>query len=217
MLAAGAPIDGFGIGTSLTTSSDVPALDCAYKLQEYARTHAAQAIDWEGHVARPQAGLASVWGGWPNGRRYRVGRERRTHRQSLIQLVMQGGRRVGARPTLSEMRTRAARDLDRLPNGPAPAGSPTERYPVQVADVLIHLAAEVDRRLEAQSKSASVTTGFTSPRASDLEIKIALATGCGISSRTAVHTRHVPVERRPSRRLSAKTPKVKLGATTSTD
>ena len=31
-----APIDGFGIGTSLTTSSDVPALDCAYKLQEYA-------------------------------------------------------------------------------------------------------------------------------------------------------------------------------------
>ena len=36
MLRAGAPIDGFGVGTSLTTSSDVPALDCAYKLQEYA-------------------------------------------------------------------------------------------------------------------------------------------------------------------------------------
>ncbi len=32
----GAPIDGFGVGTSLTTSSDAPALDCAYKLQEYA-------------------------------------------------------------------------------------------------------------------------------------------------------------------------------------
>ena len=31
-----APIDGFGIGTSLTTSFDQPALDCAYKLQEYA-------------------------------------------------------------------------------------------------------------------------------------------------------------------------------------
>jgi nicotinate phosphoribosyltransferase len=30
-----APIDGIGIGTSLATSSDVPALDCAYKLQEY--------------------------------------------------------------------------------------------------------------------------------------------------------------------------------------
>ena len=33
---AGAPIDSYGIGTSLTTSSDAPALDCAYKLQEYA-------------------------------------------------------------------------------------------------------------------------------------------------------------------------------------
>ena len=31
-----APIDGIGIGTSLVTSSDTPALDCAYKLQEYA-------------------------------------------------------------------------------------------------------------------------------------------------------------------------------------
>lgn len=36
---AQAPIDGFGVGTNLTTSSDVPALDCAYKLQEYAGRH----------------------------------------------------------------------------------------------------------------------------------------------------------------------------------
>ena len=35
-LEATAPIDGYGIGTSLTTSSDAPALDCAYKLQAYA-------------------------------------------------------------------------------------------------------------------------------------------------------------------------------------
>jgi nicotinate phosphoribosyltransferase len=38
MLGAGAPIDGFGVGTSLTTSSDVPAIDCVYKLQDYAGT-----------------------------------------------------------------------------------------------------------------------------------------------------------------------------------
>lgn len=36
MINAGAPVDGFGIGTSMTTSFDLPALDCAYKLQEYA-------------------------------------------------------------------------------------------------------------------------------------------------------------------------------------
>ena len=33
---AQAPIDGIGIGTSLTTSADVPSIDCVYKLQEYA-------------------------------------------------------------------------------------------------------------------------------------------------------------------------------------
>ena len=38
LIGGGAPIDGFGVGTSLTTSSDVPALDCAYKLQEYTGT-----------------------------------------------------------------------------------------------------------------------------------------------------------------------------------
>jgi len=36
MLAADAPVDGFGIGTRVDTSSDQPYLDCAYKLQEYA-------------------------------------------------------------------------------------------------------------------------------------------------------------------------------------
>src|SRR5271170_723426 len=33
---ADAPIDGIGIGTSMTTSADVPSLDCVYKLQDYA-------------------------------------------------------------------------------------------------------------------------------------------------------------------------------------
>src|SRR5690606_19803493 len=36
LLSSKAPIDGFGIGTALDISSDAPAFDCAYKLQEYA-------------------------------------------------------------------------------------------------------------------------------------------------------------------------------------
>jgi nicotinate phosphoribosyltransferase len=36
LVSDGVPIDGFGIGTQLTTSSDASALDCAYKLMEYA-------------------------------------------------------------------------------------------------------------------------------------------------------------------------------------
>ncbi len=32
---AAAPIDGYGIGTRMNTSTDAPYLECAYKLQEY--------------------------------------------------------------------------------------------------------------------------------------------------------------------------------------
>ena len=65
-----APIDGLGIGTAMTTSSDVPALDVVYKLQEYAGVRAAQALGEQGHLARPQAGLAPLRRGRPHGWRY---------------------------------------------------------------------------------------------------------------------------------------------------
>src|SRR5439155_13708345 len=35
LLAEGAPIDAFGVGTDLSVSADVPALDVAYKLTDY--------------------------------------------------------------------------------------------------------------------------------------------------------------------------------------
>lgn len=35
LMEKNAPIDGFGVGTELDTSSDLPYLDCAYKLVEY--------------------------------------------------------------------------------------------------------------------------------------------------------------------------------------
>jgi nicotinate phosphoribosyltransferase len=57
LLASGAPIDGFGIGTRMGVSSDAPDLDIAYKLVEYAGKGAPQAVDREKGAARPQAGV----------------------------------------------------------------------------------------------------------------------------------------------------------------
>lgn len=146
LLRAEAPIDGFGIGTSLTTSSDVPALDCVYKLQEYAglarRKRSTGKATWPGRK--------QVWRRFgPDGRMagdvisiesdYQDG-------EPLIQLVMQGGRRVAPAPTLEESRARAARDLARLPE-PLRRLEPQGSYPVQVADTLARLASEVDSRL----------------------------------------------------------------------
>jgi nicotinate phosphoribosyltransferase len=140
------PIDGFGIGTSLSTSFDAPALDCAYKLQEYAglarRKLSTGKATWPGRK--------QVW------RRY--GRDGRMAGdllsvenddqagEKLIQPVMHAGRRLGVSPTLSEIRAHARRELERLPDA-LQRLEPGASYPVEVGRSLASLAAAVDRRL----------------------------------------------------------------------
>ena len=113
--AAGAPIDGFGIGTSLTTSFDVPALDCAYKLQEYAglprRKRSTGKATWPGRK--------QVW------RQYGADGQMRQDILSaeyesqagepLIEAAMKDGRRLRPSPTLADIRARVAHGLERLP------------------------------------------------------------------------------------------------------
>jgi nicotinate phosphoribosyltransferase len=151
MLQAGAPIDGFGIGTSLTTSSDVPALDCAYKLQEYdglpRRKRSIGKATWPGRK--------QVWRRYGSDGRMAgdiLSIESDHHSgEPLIQPVMRAGRRIGPPPTLAEIRARATRDLARLPEWLRllrPQGS----YPVEVAGALVRLAADVDSRLAPHDK-----------------------------------------------------------------
>lgn len=146
MAKANAPIDGFGVGTSLTTSSDAPALDCAYKLQEYAglprRKHAAGKATWPGRK--------QVWRRYgPDGRM--VGDTLSVESDSqqgelLICHFMRAGKRVSPAPTLGEIRAHAARELELLPV-PLRELTPDATYPVQLGDALVDLAAKFDRRL----------------------------------------------------------------------
>lgn len=151
MIKAGAPIDGFGVGTSLTTSSDAPALDCAYKLQEYAglprRKRAA------GKSTRP--GRKQVWRRYgPDGRMIgdRVSVENDAQSgEPLIQPVMRGGERACPAPSLAEMRAHAARELERLP-APLRALEPGWTYPVTVGRALDDLAEAFDSRMTEQDR-----------------------------------------------------------------
>lgn len=147
---AGARIDGYGMGTSLVTSSDVPALDCAYKLVAYGgrarRKRSAGKATWPG---AKQVWRADDADGRMAGDVIGLEGERREGRP-LLQPVMRGGRRVREAPSLADIRAHAARELAALPealrrleSGPA--------YPVEVSHSLIDLAAEVDRRLAAQA------------------------------------------------------------------
>jgi nicotinate phosphoribosyltransferase len=149
MLRAGAPIDAFGVGTSLTTSSDVPALDCAYKLQEYAglprRKHSSGKATWPG---RKQVWRQYGSDGRMAGDVISVETDRQPG-QPLIEMMMQGGRRIRSSPPLSEIRDRAARSLEQLPE-PLRCLETGFSYPVKIADALIELSKQVDRRLAEQ-------------------------------------------------------------------
>jgi nicotinate phosphoribosyltransferase len=146
LLQSGAPIDGFGIGTSLVTSADAPALDAVYKLQEYA-----------GKPRRKRSMAKATWPGRKQVYR-RYGSDRCMASdwlaeesdpalgEPLLALVMRNGRRIAVPESLDVIRERAAADLAKLPDrlrALVPADPP---YPVQVSSRLRSLADEVDAK-----------------------------------------------------------------------
>jgi nicotinate phosphoribosyltransferase len=151
IIRSGAPIDGFGIGSSLTTSYDAPGLDCAYKLEEYAglprRKRSAGKATWPG---RKQVWRRFGADGRMAGDILSLENDDQAG-EPLIELVMQGGKRVAPAPTLGEIRARAARDLERLPE-PLRRLEPGASYPVEVSGGLTRLAAEVDGRVAHAQK-----------------------------------------------------------------
>jgi nicotinate phosphoribosyltransferase len=154
---AGAPIDGIGIGTSLTTSADVPSIDCVYKLQEYAglprrkrsenkatwpgRKQVWRSYDADGRMSGDLLSLATSSLPSPAS-----GGGRGGGGDPLIHPVMLGGRRLQPAPTLDDIRRYAKRELECLPQALRQL-TPGATYPVEVADDLVELAADVDRRM----------------------------------------------------------------------
>ena len=144
---SGAPIDGYGVGTSLTTSSDAPALDCAYKIQEYAGI--ARRKRSEGKATWP--GRKQVW------RRYAadgsfagdtLGLESDPPSgEPLLHPVMRGGQRLFAPLDISAARAQAADQLRRLPA--ALRQLEPGAYALAISDTLRELREECDRRTSA--------------------------------------------------------------------
>ncbi len=145
LVAAGAPIDGFGVGTSLTTASDAPALDCAYKLQEYAGV--ARRKRSEGKATWP--GRKQVWR--KAGADGRLAHDtldlegERAVGEALLVPVMRGGKRVAEPETIEAIRARVGRSLAALPER-LRALDTAEPYEVRIGAGLIALARDCDRR-----------------------------------------------------------------------
>jgi nicotinate phosphoribosyltransferase len=141
-----APIDGFGIGSGMDASYDVPTLDCAYKLQEYAgqprRKRSEGKATWPGRkqifrsydsAARMSGDLLALDSEGSIG-------------ESLLKPVMRAGKRLAGLETLSQARERCRAELGRLPDA-LRSLEPVPPYPVAVSGALKALAEEVDRNL----------------------------------------------------------------------
>jgi nicotinate phosphoribosyltransferase len=133
LLAEGAPITGFGVGTRMGVSADAPALDMAYKLTEYA--------------GRGRFKLSAGKRVLPGRKQvFRIERsdraggdvlglaDERVSGRPLLGKVMEGGRRLSdAGLSLDDIRERARWELDRLPPRLRGIEPPEEPYPVEVS------------------------------------------------------------------------------------
>jgi len=146
IVKANAPIDGFGVGTSMTTSSDAAALDCAYKLQDYAglprRKHSPGKETWPG---RKQVWRRYGADGRMAGDVISVESDEQPG-ETLIHEAMRAGKRLKPPPSLHDIRARAANELGRLPE-PLRVLTPGATYEVEIGRALKDLAAEFDRRV----------------------------------------------------------------------
>jgi len=144
LLADAAPIAGFGVGTALDTSSDVPAIDAVYKLQSYA-----------GVARRKRSEGKATWPGIKQVVR-RLGSDGRIEcdvvqldsepreGEALLRPCMRGGRRVGTTPTLEDSRAYHARQMTSLPTALRTLQPAQQACRVNISPSLRALAREVD-------------------------------------------------------------------------
>ena len=143
-----APVDGFGIGSRLTTSADVPYFDCAYKLVEY-----------NGLGRRKLSKGKATWPGRKQVFRHfsaeniMSGDLLALHQEKdsgvpLIQCYMADGVRTQPLPALVETRDFLRQQLATLP--PFPDNG--EPYPVAPSALLKSYAEEVSERMVRNNK-----------------------------------------------------------------
>ena len=144
LIDSGAPIDSFAVGTAMTTSSDAPALDCAYKLQEYA-----------GRPCRKRSEGKATWPGRKQVYRSYSDDDRleydvlttlddRRQGEPLLQPVMTDGLRLAPAPNLTDLRHQATTQLTHLPESLRSLDTALA-YEVRIAPALRALAETVDR------------------------------------------------------------------------
>lgn len=164
LLAGGAPIDVFGVGTDMGVSTDAPSLDMAYKLVEYAgtprlklsakkvsllgRKQIFRVMDTAGHYERDilalrEEHLQDVAPEVPPERIF-----------PLLTHAMAEGKRLPPHPSLPESRALFLAEFAKLPASHQRLQEP-ERYPVTLSSQLAHFQDRAIAQLQTRYGSSA--------------------------------------------------------------
>lgn len=162
LVAAGAPIDVFGVGTDMGVSGDAPSLDMAYKLVEYAgrprlklsskkvsllgEKQIFRCTNSEGQYDHDLIGLREEHGDNLNSD------VPLAQISSLLEKVMENGRLLHPLPSLEEGRHRFFGDFARLPERCKALHAPA-LYPVRLTALLGRFQEETVARLRSRYAS----------------------------------------------------------------
>ncbi|MGM0517867.1 MAG: nicotinate phosphoribosyltransferase, partial [Pseudomonadota bacterium] len=132
LIDSAAPIDAFGVGTSMGVSHDAPDLDIAYKLAEYAGQGRLKLSSGKPILpGRKQIFRRSEEGVFSGDT---IGRHGEDHPgEPLLRQVMAGGRRVAA-PSMDELREQARVSIERLPVAVRDIEPADPPYPVEISE-----------------------------------------------------------------------------------
>jgi nicotinate phosphoribosyltransferase len=145
LVRAGAPVDTFCVGTRLSASDDVPVLDCAYKLHQYADRPVRKRSRWKETWPGPRQVYRQYDSHGQICADVLACADEATEGEALLHPVMVNGRRRAASPALADVRRHCREQIDRLP----PSLRTLEKAPrvhVDVSSRQHALAAAVDRR-----------------------------------------------------------------------
>ena len=138
LLAAGAPVDAFGVGTRLNVSADAPSLDLVYKLVRYGDRDVLKLSEGK----ETWVGAKAIYrrfddGGIMAGDVLALEEEAPPPGcgASLLQVVMRGGEPVRPHPSLADVRRHCAEQLRTLPDALRRLRNHDE-YPVRPSQVL---------------------------------------------------------------------------------
>lgn len=143
LLAEGAPIDGFGVGTRLDTSDDAPYLECAYKLVEYAGQPRVKTSAGKATLPGRKQVFRRTEGGVLAGDTIALEGERLPG-EPLLRKVMEGGRRLEASRELSAISRYAAAQLRTLPENLRRLEKEPP-YDVRISPALLRLQEETGK------------------------------------------------------------------------